>query len=92
MTGTAEENHHRFPDPLKRLCCFGEQILVRCPACDGCARITSGRANTWDRCRWRDQTRRRLSCLRCGHTRDWTAPRTHSGFALLPKPSGPDDP
>lgn len=92
MTGTAGENNHRFSDSLKRLCCFGEQILVRCPACQGCAQIISLPAGAWDRCKWRDQTRRRLSCLRCGHTRAWTAPRTYDGVAVVPEPSGPIEP
>lgn len=92
VAGKTEENTHRFPDSLKRLCCFGEQILIRCPACHGCAQIISLPAVGWDRCRWRDQARRRLSCLRCGHTRDWTAPRTYNAVAVVPEPSGPIEP
>jgi len=46
-------------DPSKRICGFGETILVRCPACECRAHIISQPAVAWDQCRWPDQTHRR---------------------------------
>jgi hypothetical protein len=79
----------RFRDPLTRLWNYSDEILVRCPACQGRAVVlaapdTAGEAPA-------TRLRRRLSCLGCAHGDTWTAPRRGNAW-LLPDLSGPDDP
>jgi hypothetical protein len=90
---TAEEvaDAGRFRDPLLRLCCFAGEILVRCPRCDRRASILPDReTDGGGRHLW---LARRLSCLGCGYTDSWEAPRCAGSAArVVPQFSGPTDP
>lgn len=85
MTTADNEDTRRFRDPLTRLWRYQDEILVRCPACDAMAAVLPDPAAAGS------PLRRRLSCLACGHTAAWTAPRS-GDFAFLPEGSGPEDP
>lgn len=78
------DDSDRFRDPLTRLWQLADEILVRCPACDGPATVLADPTNP-------SRFTRRLSCLGCGHTDEWTAP-LHGNYRVVPEPSGPDDP
>jgi hypothetical protein len=58
----------RFMDSGYTLYQMMDEILIVCPQCQACARITTKvpAARDWF-------APRRLSCLRCGLTRDWAA-------------------
>lgn len=49
----------RVQDPLVRVEEFADEVLVRCPACDGCAVVLADQA-----------ARYRLRCLGCGLAKD----------------------
>lgn len=87
MTTVNGADLSRFRDPLTKLWQLGDEILVRCPACGGLASVIADPTVAADLPR----LHRRLSCLRCGHTDHWSAPR-HGDHRLMPEPSGPDDP
>jgi hypothetical protein len=60
------EESDRFLDPHVMIYDFADEFLVACPQCGACARVLpSSAAHTtlFDP--------RRLSCVRCGHTREW---------------------
>ncbi|TCP55186.1 hypothetical protein EV191_102398 [Tamaricihabitans halophyticus] len=89
MTETSDGQSDRFTDPLVRLWRYADRILVRCPKCAGCASVlpeptTTARPGP-------SNPHRRLSCLGCGHTAGWTAPR-HDNYWIVPELNGPDDP
>jgi hypothetical protein len=88
MTTAHNEDPQRFRDPLTRLWRFADEILVRCPACHGQASVIPDATITDD---FESRFYRRLSCLRCGHTDSWTAPRDGNA-RITPEPYGPDDP
>lgn len=68
----------RYRDSLVKLCCLGDEVLVRCPACDGRASVFPVSSGCF-----------RLSCLGCGHT----AERASTRLCHRQKQhSGPDDP
>jgi len=89
MTTGDDEDRRRFRDPLTRLGGFADKILVRCPACDGRAAVIPDPNVAGDG--WRSRCHRRLSCLHCGYTDTWTAPR-EGNYRMVPEPCGSDDP
>src|SRR5262245_12946372 len=78
----------RFRDALLRLGCFAGEILVRCPRCGSQASVIPDPLS--QAASWKAWSRRRLSCLACGHTGVWEAPRSPAG--VWPELSGPEDP
>jgi hypothetical protein len=89
MTTGHNQDPQRFRDPLTRLWRFADEILVHCPNCDREASVIPDLEFADDP--RRSPLHRRLSCLRCGHTDSWTAPRAGIGWTI-PEPSGPTDP
>jgi hypothetical protein len=89
MTIAHPDDPQRFRDPRNRLGRFADEILVRCPVCDGQASVIPDPTIAGDP--GQSRFHRRLSCLRCGHTDTWTAPRDGNA-RTTPALSGPDDP
>jgi hypothetical protein len=104
MSEVTEEDGGRFRDPASRLWRFAQEILVRCPRCDGRAVVV---VHPDHRAGHRYAVSclmapHRLSCPGCGHTDDWSPRPARRGdgdvyFAggaplAVPHLTGPDDP
>jgi hypothetical protein len=104
MGGEREQGGGRFRDPAERLWRFAQEILVRCPRCNGRAVVVvhpNHREGPRNVVVWLVAPRR-LSCPGCGYTDEWL-PRpaargdrdwlfTKGGPFAVPYLSGPDDP
>src|SRR5579864_7444923 len=71
---STQANKRRFMDPGQTLHDMLDEILVECPQCRACARIVA--LGTRNRGPF---TPRRLACLKCGYTRDWSAHHVGGG-------------
>lgn len=58
----------RYRDEGASIYAFADEFLVRCPRCEGRARV-AGRQEDDDAAWW--LRRRRLTCTACGHAADW---------------------
>jgi hypothetical protein len=72
----SNEGARRFTDPGTSLDEMLDEILVVCPRCHACARITpTAPAPTQDPMRPGLFAPRRLVCVHCGYTREWAEKR-----------------
>jgi ribosomal protein S27AE len=79
MTGNKPNPPLRFEDTGEVLYNLSDEILVVCPRCNSCARIT---LLAFPRKDWRAP--RRLSCIHCGYNRDSAKPVNLPGIRSGP--------